>query len=687
MRCLVLTATGSRHLAWYYDDEVAFFLLRACFHPYYHVLGGASHQREVTFLMDALMRDLPPVHLVIRLRADFWEGMTSIPRMFGGAGSQADVESAAFAELLKQITPYFTGTKKDKLKCLLRGTPGLRQKVQKVAGNADKVRSLMGDAAVRVGMSLTAPSSSRSKSLEPQRSAPHGASQRSSSQTPRSCMKKVEIQTGQDTSAPSSTSSKPKKETSKSEEPQVELNLVNEWNVPPLATFSPTSAGIYMAESKDTIASWAAQVRNASFASGVVTPYAHEIAGLSKPTQVLANMIEKRNGVERKITARAWLINLTSTPVVLTSPHAAMCFDAPAKRTLVTSIDVIYAQAPKEWQEALQKHKASELRQLLQTLIQKAEAIHDAWQVTEPKPGLFRFKIRLAEEHLVPVLRLSGQHGIFVNSPQSANTRFSLIWLKEAQQKLDLAAALEKLAKVSAHRGLIRRDEGVFAIRCETAQLSEARKALDLDIAEGWKLDGLPLDFHVQDVENVIKQLPWTGTVVPTSKYCRKGKASWTIRTDVEPPTYRFPIVVGERTYHVSVSSNRSEGLAVPELQPQVVRGARTWADLFKGKLLHEPPQPACARDSGSSWSQEGSACRGCGRIWPQWSYRCKRSLLHCNLLYLLPAPKPRPRSDAADLRLRMMKCLNGMALTTNGWRNLPPSGQNSMRCAIARPS
>ena len=293
---MALKPLGSRSLTWHVPDEVAWLLLTAGFHPWTPVLLGVLGGWEVCFPMDRSVASLPEVHFVIVERANLREEPNRIPRMFGGGGTEQSTPQD-FAKLLTDVSTFFPNEKKEKLKFILRRMPGLPNKIRRAGHDKDRVQSLVVDAANRMGMqpptastTTTRATQQRAKSMDPPKKKRTAETKQvaSDGEADRTPTKKVAF-----------------KQSDKPKPPQSQLRLVEEWSVKVRDTFTASEGGIYMSESYQQIVDWMAQVRSAPYGVGVISPFAHQVPGLARPRALIVNMIESRNDVERRISARA----------------------------------------------------------------------------------------------------------------------------------------------------------------------------------------------------------------------------------------------------------------------------------------------------------------------------------------------------------------------------------------------
>ena len=330
-RLLVLTPTGSQHFLWRHDDEIAWFLLLAGYHPFYYVLTAYAQNWEVTLAMDTLMQHIPTAYYAIQLRANFWESPLTLPRMFGGGPEDAD--SAAFAQQLRTIMPWFPGVKKEKIKLLLRGAPGLRNKVAKNIADREKVVKLIEEHAQRYSMDII-PAGKPPSALKRSKSAGPPPRQ------PRGTAKPTEAKSHGEAASSHERKVAFKREMPKPAVADLKLSLTNEWSVPPREEFSAEEPGIYMAESFQQISTWASQTRNSDTAIAILCPYAHQIPGMPPARSVVANLVERKGTSERNVMVKAWLIGISKTEVKLQHETAELIFEAPVKKSMVTSVDV-----------------------------------------------------------------------------------------------------------------------------------------------------------------------------------------------------------------------------------------------------------------------------------------------------------------------------------------------------------
>ena len=574
-RLPVITPNGVQVHLWRHGDEVAWFLLLAGFHPYFYVLVMLEPQ-ERTMMMDSSMESIPAGLARVQLRANFWETPQRIPPMFGGAGD--DMDPAAFAKLLQQVTAIMAGVKKEKIKCLLRGVPGLRAKIARHIGDENKVRGIITENAKRYSMELKANGAavSRSKSAGP------------SATTRKSSIKPKENKSDGEQPGDGDRRVAFRKEVNKESPPEVDIKLCDDWSVPVRTSFSGTESGVYLSESLTQIQSWASQVRNKKIGAAVISPYAYEVAGLEKPTVVIANMLECRGAEEKRVTVKAWLLNLGLQTVTSKAKATEMVFQNPVKKSIVTSVEVEMKEATEEWKQALKQKKHADICELMAKLTVCPEAVQDIWQVAEYGKDMYRFRMRVTDDKVADILRASGQHGIFVNTPMHTTHKLGLVWLREPGQVVDLAYAMSKLMLVPNHYGIIKKEAGAYAIRCDYSALQETRKALQMDTANTWKVDGLPIEFGQKEVADLLTQFGWAVQVMPKSRYCRKGRASWSVKAEADPSRFVFPVLVGEVSYTIGMHSNRAVPVMEKPVEQKEVKGAFTWSDLFKGKTITE---------------------------------------------------------------------------------------------------
>ena len=320
------------------------------------------------------------------------------------------------------------GVKRDKIKLLLRGVPGLRTKISKTIGDAERVRTLMKDHAERYAIDLGTVNTTGNAGLRTKSAEPASAMRRKGSLRPRGHKSETEQNTDENKRVAF------KKEAQKVQMPAQELHLLDEWSVPVRKELNSAQLGVYLSESLTEITSWASQVRNMKIAVAVISPYAYEVAGLEKPKTVIANMKEVRSTIEKQVAVKTWILNLGLVEVTSKARGGEIIFNKSVKRSLVTTVDVDAGGAPEEWQKALKERKAAEIRALLTTLVAAPEAVHDVWQIGEISSGVYRFKARFIEELMASIMKCSGQHGVFINTPMNMPNRMALIWLKDADQ-------------------------------------------------------------------------------------------------------------------------------------------------------------------------------------------------------------------------------------------------------------
>eukprot|EP00971_Amphidinium_carterae_P156656 3105276-Amphidinium_carterae.2 len=138
------------------------------------------------------------------------------------------------------------------------------------------------------------------------------------------------------------------------------------------------------------------------------------------------------------------------------------------------------------------------------------------------------------------------------------------------------------------HLGIVRGKKDDFAIRACKELTTRIRNSLGQYSERLWRVANLPPALEVEDMKDILAQIKWNATLMDHSKTCRRGMASWNVRSEHLPPAYAFPLTCGHQRFSMKIYDPRVVRTAKEAKAPERELGSKTWIDALKGNHIKE---------------------------------------------------------------------------------------------------
>ena len=299
--------------------------------------------------------------------------------------------------------------------------------------------------------------------------------------------------------------------------------------------------------------------------------------------------MERVGDVEpRKVTARAWLLQLTPINVERkTDEPVTLKLSGSGKHSQVTSFTVYHTEATKNMREAI-KNKTGLVASLASGLPSRVKSpILDIWRLETPN-DVIKGLVRISDTSLHDLFKVSGLQGTCFDSPRGSES-YHLVWLKVKKDHKYVPMAYEEVRKAmqeyEVHLGLIR-SKDAWALRVEATKFEDARKALQSDRAPAWKLVGVPLELQDADITELLLRMQWNAAVIAGSRRAFKGRAQWLVRAVAAPSTLTFPFASGDMRALIQVEDSKKLVKEPVSHESKIAEGSRSWREALIGKEL-----------------------------------------------------------------------------------------------------
>ena len=227
-------------------------------------------------------------------------------------------------------------------------------------------------------------------------------------------------------------------------------------------------------------------------------------------------------------------------------------------------------------------------------------ALVDVWNASPKDEDAYHIKMRITKDLLKNVMKQSGQHGLWIDTPTVVRNDMRVVWLKtgfkETLKQHSLSEALELLQKTGNHLGLVRRDN-LYGVRVVKADADELRKALGHTPGDMYIVKGVPVACGAEALQDLLNQAVWsTAIVLDRSQMTRGPVAQWRVRATTMPPSWSWPISAGEATFTLRIEAVKGGDAAKEEQKENV--GATSFDDAYLGKHSERPgpTRPQAAR-------------------------------------------------------------------------------------------
>eukprot|EP00971_Amphidinium_carterae_P320563 6371729-Amphidinium_carterae.1 len=268
-----------------------------------------------------------------------------------------------------------------------------------------------------------------------------------------------------------------------------------------------------------------------------------------QPDRIQTHFISTVEGKDSTRVMGCFLYHLSLNQVQRRQEVTEVKFTRKSVPTTVLSIQAVIGSAVSSEEQASLVKSA-----LIAAVGQDTGAIVDVWRCTT-QFGETAALVRVREDAVDDVLKISGKRDLWVNSPP--DKQFRVIWLKggEDQKTVSLEDARSQLESTAGqHFGLIRKWHDYqrcyhYAVRVLEQHVGSARAALSIAQPDAWILRGVPTDLDESEVAEILAlpQIAWSITGKPTGRKFYKGSVQWTIHAEKPPPFDSFGVTVG---YH-----------------------------------------------------------------------------------------------------------------------------------------
>ena len=242
-------------------------------------------------------------------------------------------------------------------------------------------------------------------------------------------------------------------------------------------------------------------------------------------------------------------------------------------------------------QDHLEKNLIATIKTELQGRLEAATVV-DLWNWKGTHPDEAVGLARVPTDQVVGMLKLSGQGGLWIETPLSKKHLYGPLWLGKPQERIELDQAKSQAAKLANHHGLIRKiDEqgsATYAIRVLQTELTASRETLQLDTKQRRYVQGPPAHIGTPQIQERLQQLKWEATVGSERRWFR-GKPTWQITAAQPPPCNETHVQLGYERCWLRIVSARKQLSPVEHVGPKdEVPQPTTW-----NQATRAPPSKA----------------------------------------------------------------------------------------------
>ena len=382
--------------------------------------------------------------------------------------------------------------------------------------------------------------------------------------------------------------------------------LPEEWQlpirepVPEPPHVSLTQDGLYMVENAEMAKAVAHAAARVGHKIGLVTPGPISDLRLA-PHQVNATLISElqvdKGGQRSRQTTRCrapvHVYNISAVEAFTGEIHKPIKISSDGAVTTVLRIHCDITNLPTT---ALENDLAGTVKTALAKHAVEGSLL-DAWGWKRTQPGEAMGLVRTHIEHLIPLLKQSGQHGLWIETPLSQKHVYAPIWVGGPQETVTSSAALEQAGKLKNSVGLIRKlqDNGSasYAIRVPQGEIDACKETLKMDTRSKFRLQGLPAAAGLGQAKEVVKELGWQAEVLGERGWFR-GRPSWTIVAQKGPPCNEAQITPGYERCWIAIRPARRPIAPTERIPPEEQdAGPSTWAQATRGYRAKTQPSTA----------------------------------------------------------------------------------------------
>eukprot|EP00971_Amphidinium_carterae_P066386 1314701-Amphidinium_carterae.1 len=366
--------------------------------------------------------------------------------------------------------------------------------------------------------------------------------------------------------------------------------IAEEWPVamPPRDTWCQDQAGVYVSENTADVVMWAAQCRFAKVPILAVT--------LAKP-DLVNYPVHRRIGSSG--STHMWR-NLRTAKYQNFTHKRLSWPKRPARALWSKDMSILLDRKALDESKAIKftSRGKNSAKEVLDELIPAKARAHllDVWGVREGEQGRCMFTCRVAEPKVDSFMTLSGAGAVWFDTPNDhyAGDEVSLTWLKtqdedgKGTRPMTKAEADVVMRQNYGHLGIVRGKRDDFAIRACKELTHRIRSSLGQYSERLWRITNLPPALEVEDLKDVLAQIKWEATLMEHSKMCRRGVATWNVRSEHAPPAYAFPLSCEHQRFSMKIFDPRASWNPKEIKTPPHELGSKSWIDALKGNHIKE---------------------------------------------------------------------------------------------------
>ena len=364
--------------------------------------------------------------------------------------------------------------------------------------------------------------------------------------------------------------------------------VASTWSVP-VKTWeagAEKSDGVFLIEDCEELNKIAAAAIGTSAAIAVVFPRPVTTSLYhSDPATVDVEEVHIASKKTKLIAMRAHIIQFGNKKAVCTPKTKEVVLATSKRETAVVRCRVRKDDLSEQQVSDLNASRTDALCALVKaSLSLVAEGIMDAWGAKQVSETEFTFMARIDRGLVQKALQRSGMSVLFVDTPVGHTVSLVPIWMKEMRDgkltPMSLEEARVASRSVTNHAGLIFKGAS-FGLRVAQDDALAAKRALKLEPTFTWKILGAHRGVAAEDLDEALKTVGWTATVVRDSRRCTKTRTSWLARSDRDPPQWRIPMSVGDDKMVLTVKGPRQASREPP-------MGSACWTDAVSGKFVNK---------------------------------------------------------------------------------------------------
>ena len=484
-------------------------------------------------------RYLPPTTLVTPAEH---QGFLGFPDPGFGAAPTPDQYNHGLAIAKRVISDQHRHAQ---LRLLLRGEPGLAQRLAKHEQDPARCKQILLDLCKRYGMTVQVSAGAHTASSPPR---PASTSE----------FKPTHKQTPKVAKAPKTTH---------------EL-LAQDWSVPLADDIAFNTEGIYFPSTQQEAESLVRRLGHPELAVGVLSIKAINTARLSQPLTFRTISTDATGRVrERLLTGylnQVGTVDVTYKVLAISIPRLPES-SVSVKLTLRTTAKYL---SEAQWQTVRQLKDRKAVQAYLD---EKHLQLIDLWDL-RCQDGDWMAHIRIKRGQLESWLGADIPFGIAL--PPDLSELHRVVW---DQDLPSLAAARKRYLDTPGFSGLVLSKTGI-GIRIETCHHAAALQHLGKPAGELFELRGVPVEATADTIREVIAHVGWEATLIESFRRVHQGQAIFRLRAPSPPSCEIIKTCMAQEIVQLQIAKVHQRR-APPPPSPRQSQIPQTWGDAARHAL------------------------------------------------------------------------------------------------------